>query len=457
MASILNKEKILEQARLFIEEGKYDKAIREYEKILIADPSDMRVRLRIAELYAKRKQITDAIRVYREVATAYTKEGFYLKAVTVYKNVLKLNPSLIEVNAKLAELYEKMGLREDAARQYNLYAAALEHKGEINKVIEIRKKIVDLMPQDGRARVRLAELYQREGMNEEAIDQYEEYARRLEEEGKDEATLIEMYEKVLSYRSGREDMLRALVRIYYSKGEKKKALRWLEYAKTLTLVDTELLGMQAEIYASLNQVETARTKYLTLSDLYRERGDIDAALDALVKIAMLIPSEQERMERRAAELGVGAREKLRTAVEKYRCEEEERIRKEEEEEAFAEEVTAKAEKPLEEKVEEKAEERWERAAVIPVKRREVRKPRVPSKKEKMRQAKAAYDLGKYYKEIGLNGEAKKELTKAFELYSEFEEESTEAAIRISEIRLLIGVKKPAPKKPKTKALDKKKK
>ena len=113
--SILNKEKILELARLFIEEGKYDKAIKEYEKILIADPADMRVKLRIAELYAKRKQIADAIRVYREVAKAYTHEGFYLKAVTVYKNVLKLNPSLIEVNEKLAELYEKMGLVGDAS------------------------------------------------------------------------------------------------------------------------------------------------------------------------------------------------------------------------------------------------------------------------------------------------------------------------------------------------------
>jgi tetratricopeptide (TPR) repeat protein len=449
LTSILNKEKILEQARLFIEEGKYDKAIREYEKILIADPSDMRVRLRVAELYAKRKQISDAIRVYGEVATAYTKEGFYLKAVTVYKNILKLNPSLIDVNEKLADLYEKMGLKDDAVRQYNMYAGALEHKGEMERVIEIRKKVVDLIPEDGSARIKLAELYQREGMNEEAIDQYEEYAHKLEQKGKDEAGLIEMYEKVLSYRSDREDMLRSLIRIYYRKGDKKKALKWLEFAKSLTTVDTELLGMQAEIYSSLNQAETARTKYLTLSDLYRENGDIDNVVDALAKIVMLIPGEQERVEKRAKDIGIEALEKFRKKLAAYQKEEEERIKREEEAEVSGEEVTAKAKKPVvEEEKKEEEEKEEEKPIVIPVAKRKEKKP---VKKSTLKQAKAAYDLGMYYKKLGLDVEAKKELAKALKIYEGLEKPSSDIVVRISEIRVMVGPEKKKPaKKPEKK-------
>ena len=37
--NILNKEKILELAKAYSDEGKFDKAIREYEKILLADPA----------------------------------------------------------------------------------------------------------------------------------------------------------------------------------------------------------------------------------------------------------------------------------------------------------------------------------------------------------------------------------------------------------------------------------
>jgi len=460
--SILNKEKILEQARLFIQEGKYDKAIKEYEKILLADPDDMRVKLRIAELYAKRKQIGDAIRVYREVAEVYTQEGFYLKAVTVYKNVLRINPSLIEVNERLAELYEKMGLISDAIRQYSIYANALEHKGEMNKVLEIRRKIVDLAPEDGAARIRLAEIYQREGMSEESIDQYEEYAKRLESKGEDEARLIEMYEKILSHRSNRDDMLRALVKIYYRLGEKKKALKWLEFAKTLTPVDPELLKMQAEIYAFLNQAETARAKYLTLSDLCKENGDVDGVIDALASIVMLIPSEQERAEKRAEDIGPDAKTRLRAEIERRKADEEKRIRKEEEAEARAsreegepekqEEITEKAKKPESEQTLD-----LDRTVIIPVEKRAEKKPEekpVATMQERLKRAKAAYDLGLFYKKIGLESDCKKELAKAYELYKDLENQSAEATVRISEIRLIIGEAKPQPKKPRGVAISK---
>ncbi|HPM41306.1 MAG TPA: tetratricopeptide repeat protein, partial [bacterium] len=192
--NILNKDKILEAARAFIEEGKFDKAIREYEKILLADPSDMRVKLRVAELYTKRRQINDAIRIYREVADAYAAEGFYLKAVTVHKNILRLNPSLSDTNEQLALLYEKMGLMNDAVRQYDILASSLDLKGQKDRVIEIRNKIVRLVPKDGSARVKLAEIYQREGRMEEAIDQYEEYAKQVEESGGEKGKLADLFE-----------------------------------------------------------------------------------------------------------------------------------------------------------------------------------------------------------------------------------------------------------------------
>lgn len=440
--SILNKEKILEQARLFIQEGRYDKAIKEYEKIAIADPEDMRVKLRIAELHVKRKQVGEAIKVYGEVASQYSHDGFYLKAVTVYKNILRLNPSLIEVNENLAQLYEKMGLLQDAIRQYEIFASAIEHKGEFKRLLEIRKKIVELKPDDGDARVRLAEMYQREGRGEEALDQYEEYARRLESQGGDESRLIEMYEKVLSHRGDREDMLRSLIRIYYRKGEIKKALKWLEFAKVLTSVDTELLGMQAEIYSRLNQMETARSKYLTLSDLHHEKGNVEGMVDALARIAALIPSEEERVQKRLEDIEPSAVKKLKSRLEELK--EEQRVV---EEEGEAEEAIPKqAERPKEKKPETKPEPEkdWDKTVIVPV------KPSVPAP-EKLRLAKSAYELALYYKQIGLKEEAAKELAKAEQLYSELAPSSPDATKRLAEIYQMMGKKPPPPKQKKPKA------
>lgn len=445
---IINKEKILELARLLVEEGKYDRAIKEYEKIAAADPDDMRVKLRIAELHVKRKQINDAIKVYREVADAYTQQGFFLKAVTVYKSVLRLNPSLSDVNQSLAELYEKMGLTKDAVRQYDLFAAALENKGEFEKVMELRKKIVDLVPDDTDARVKLAELYQREGLAEESVDQYEQLARQLEAKGADETRLVELYEKVLSYRSAREDMLRKLVRIYYAKGDFKKTLKWLEFAKTLTPVDTELLAMQAEIYGRFNQLETARSKYLALSDLYKERGNNEKAVDALAHISVLIAGEDDRMLKRASEIGAGMDEKFKKAVD--------RIRNHGGIEEAAKEAGPAPSKPAEEKPkpEKTAPEDIGDATVIqPIPKEPSEKktskampPEAAPPKEKpeidvgklKKEAKAVYDLALLYKKIGLKSEFTKELQRAEKLYADLAGDSAEAAARLSEIRLALG-------------------
>ena len=50
----------------------------------------------------------DAIETYLKVAQFYGEQGFYLKAVAVYKQILKIEPRLVDVNLKLAEVYRQL-------------------------------------------------------------------------------------------------------------------------------------------------------------------------------------------------------------------------------------------------------------------------------------------------------------------------------------------------------------
>lgn len=439
--NILNKEKIIEAARAFIDEGKFDRAIREYEKILLADPADMRVKLRIAELYTKRKQIAEAIRVYREVADAYAAEGFFLKAVTVHKNILRLNPSLNETNEQLAILYEKMGLVGDAIRQYDILASSLDMKGQVDRVIDIRSKIVRLAPKDGASRIKLAEIFQREGRMEESIDQYEEYARQLEESGGDRAKLADLFEKVLAYRPDKHEMQRKLIRIYEDLGEHKKALKCLETGKEFVERDPELLSLMARIYASQNQNETARSKYVMLAELEAEAGRVDAALDAYVDILVLMPDEEDRLARRVEELKAGGIAEVSERARKRREElEQEESRRQEAE--SAREAALEAEK---EKEKEKGKPRPPQAPKpstappVPPAASEGNRPVVvrenmqaPAAKEApafpsppkaaegppdRSSADGAFDLGLVYQRMGLSDEAAAEFAKARDIYA----------------------------------------
>ena len=428
--NILNKDKILEAARAFIEEGKFDKAIREYEKILLADPSDMRVKLRVAELYTKRRQINDAIRIYREVADAYAAEGFYLKAVTVHKNILRLNPSLSDTNEQLALLYEKMGLMNDAVRQYDILASSLDLKGQKDRVIEIRNKIVRLVPKDGSARVKLAEIYQREGRMEEAIDQYEEYAKQVEESGGEKGKLADLFEKILAHRPEKHDMLRKLIYIYEDLGDHKKSLRCLEAGKSLVEGDAELLSLMARIYASQNQNETARSKYMALAELEAASGNGEAALDAYFEILVLLPDEEDRLARRVEELKAGALPEIALRARQRREEMEREEMKRQEEEAAKEASAGKAGK------EETTEDGAAPSGKPPARTaQETRAPQAPQRqpeqapapsrapaqkpeaKADRKAADAAFDLGLVYRRMGLSEEASAEFEKAREIYA----------------------------------------
>src|SRR5262245_20699496 len=110
----MSKEKIIEQAEKYLKGEKWDKAIKEYQKLLAEDPLDMRAKLKIADIHIKIKEVPAALKLYREVADFYDQENFHLKSIAVYKTILKLAPTMVEVNEKLGDLYHRVGLDNDA-------------------------------------------------------------------------------------------------------------------------------------------------------------------------------------------------------------------------------------------------------------------------------------------------------------------------------------------------------
>ena len=98
----------------FTDAGQIRNAINEYLQIVRENPKDVRVWLRIGDLYTKTGAKQDATDTYLRVARFYHEQGFFLKAVAVYKQILKLDPSLVDVRRTLSELYRQLGLVTEA-------------------------------------------------------------------------------------------------------------------------------------------------------------------------------------------------------------------------------------------------------------------------------------------------------------------------------------------------------
>ena len=177
-----NKQKVLSAAEKYVQQGKLQNAIAEYEKILKADPKDLTVMNTVGDLYARNGEAEKATECFKSVGDAYAAQGFTVKGIAMYKKIGKLKPSLESV-LKLAELYTQQGLFNDARAQYLQVAEEFLRAGELEQSVRIFQKILEMDPENVAMRVRLAEVYIRLGKKNDAWQIFSAAAETLRSRG----------------------------------------------------------------------------------------------------------------------------------------------------------------------------------------------------------------------------------------------------------------------------------
>src|SRR5260370_8715728 len=88
-----NKQKVLSAAEKFVQQGKLQNAIAEYDKVLKHDAKDLTVNNTIGDLYARLGDIAKAIECFKTVDDAYAAPGFTVTGTPMYKTITNLPPS----------------------------------------------------------------------------------------------------------------------------------------------------------------------------------------------------------------------------------------------------------------------------------------------------------------------------------------------------------------------------
>ena len=151
-----NKAKALQEAEKSVIQGKISHAIRQYYDIFETDPSDVILLNTIGDLYIRDKNISEGLRQFYRLAGAYVQEGFTVKAIAIYKKIVKLEPDSVEPLLRLAELYQIQGLAREAREQYYQAAEYYKKRNLNDKVIEVLRKAVQLDVENTAAKARLA-------------------------------------------------------------------------------------------------------------------------------------------------------------------------------------------------------------------------------------------------------------------------------------------------------------
>ncbi|MBI5643875.1 MAG: tetratricopeptide repeat protein, partial [Deltaproteobacteria bacterium] len=219
------KEKILDRAQKFIQKGYIEKALIEYKAAADIDPRDISIRLRIGDLYVKMGRKPEAIKEYTEVAKANSQRGFYLKAIAVYKQVLKLDEGNLEVHYKLAELYTKQRLMADAIGAYSVIVSSFEKKGKTSEVMELLKKMIEVDPENVGVRLKLADLYQKLSFDKDALIEYNWIFNKLVTQGQfDKAEKI--YLGLYHSRAREAGILEGLADLYKKRNDENQFIRF---------------------------------------------------------------------------------------------------------------------------------------------------------------------------------------------------------------------------------------
>ncbi|HUS18800.1 MAG TPA: tetratricopeptide repeat protein [Terriglobales bacterium] len=163
-----NKAKVLASAEKYVQQGKLQNAIAEYEKVSKEEPKDLTVLNTIGDLYSRIGNTDHAVNYFRRVGDAYATQGFTVKAIAMYKKLTKLAPGNAENTQKLAELYTVQGLYNDARAQYVQVADAHLRNGNNDDAAKVFQKILELDPDNVVMQTKLADLYIKLGKKTEA-------------------------------------------------------------------------------------------------------------------------------------------------------------------------------------------------------------------------------------------------------------------------------------------------
>jgi tetratricopeptide (TPR) repeat protein len=291
----VDKNKVIAEATKLVQKGQLDKAIKTYEKILAEDGKDVRVLLKVGELQQKKGDNAAAAEAFSRAADAYSDQGFFLKSVAVYKQMLKLAPDDVRVNERLAGLYQQLGILSDAMGQMQLIASAAEKAGDEPKLLDVLRRMVELEPDNVGSAVKLGELYAKQSQTKLALEHLRRAAEQLRRNNRADE-YVKVAERIAFLAPEDVPLTRELANIYLAKGDTKRALGKLQLCFKADPKDLETLTLLAQAFKDLGQVSKTVSVYKELAHLYLDKGRADDARATWRRVLELAPEDADAVQ-----------------------------------------------------------------------------------------------------------------------------------------------------------------
>lgn len=266
-----SKRRILKSAQKYTHKRQWDKAVAEYEKLTQEDFGDTSLHNVIGDLYLNKGDIPRAIEYFNEAARYYEERGFAAKAIAVYKKVVRMDPSQAQNYERLSQLYADQGLTQEAVEQLDTLARQYERQSAIESALQTYFKITELDPTNIPIKVKIGEIYERQGVNDHAAEEFVKVAEAFMKKG-DLGSAFHYFRKAYSLDADNCDALKGIASVFLNSDQTDKAVETLRLT-----VEKNPNDMQA---------------LFILGRTYLQDGDQDAALPVFERILELEPNQE---------------------------------------------------------------------------------------------------------------------------------------------------------------------
>jgi pilus assembly protein FimV len=179
-------------AQIFIRDGFLTKAIAIYKKIAKLAPEEMKPLERLAELYVQQGVLSEARPIFLQLAEGHLKAGRREPAAALLRKLLEAEPDNLRVQLRLAEVQLAMGQNQDAAHTLLVCAERQLVNRDPEEAVKLCERAVKLAPENLLARLLMARALSAAGRRSEAAELLESVPD-LESGNEASAQLLEIY------------------------------------------------------------------------------------------------------------------------------------------------------------------------------------------------------------------------------------------------------------------------
>jgi len=276
----------------FFGRNKASKEIAACEGALEKRPNDTMILKKLGDLYLKAENFKNASDVYVRLGEIYSDKGFYPKAIALYKQAIKINPTWEGPYEKLAELYQVQGFSREAATQYVKLSEILEQNGDSVEATMYMQKAAELDPAINQVSRKVHSFKVKEKAMTEPVpktapkpevertdfyDLTKELDTQLEKE-LEEFSIDETYDDTVD-TTGVESVFKA---IQENAAQEVKDDPLFQYNMGLAYRETGLLDEAIDAFRKVvGTGEKLYDAFVMLGITYRERGLFHESLDSL--------------------------------------------------------------------------------------------------------------------------------------------------------------------------------